>query len=113
METTFTNHIYQCNNILYRQCQGGGIGARITGVVARILMDVWMDLISQALEENAVVVYLMTKYVDDINVATSLIPSGYGWIKEGRKWVLRWSKEQETEDSERSQEKSTMKNSSG
>ena len=102
LETTFTNHIYQGNNILYRQCQEGGIGAHITGVVARILMDVWMDLISQALEENAVVVYLMTKYVDDINVATSLIPSGYGWIKEGRKWVIMWSKEQETEDSARS-----------
>ena len=70
LETTFGNHIYQCRNNLYRQSQGGGIGARITGVVARILMDVWMDLVSKSLEENDVKVYLIAKYVDDINVAT-------------------------------------------
>ena len=40
-------------------------------------MDLWMDLVTQTLEENEVVVYLMTKYVDDINVAISLIPRGY------------------------------------
>ena len=77
LETTFTNHIYQCYNAIYRQRKGGGIGARITGVVAWIIMDLWMDLVTQTLEENEVVVYLMTKYVDDINVAISLIPRGY------------------------------------
>ena len=45
LEATFSNHIYQCQNNLYRQCKGGGIGARITGVVARVVMDLWMDLI--------------------------------------------------------------------
>ena len=52
LETTFPNHIYQCQNNLYRQSQGGGIGASITGVLAQILMDVWMDLVSKSLEEK-------------------------------------------------------------
>ena len=32
LETVFANHIYQCENSLYKQRTGGGIGARITGV---------------------------------------------------------------------------------
>ena len=77
LEATFSNHIYQCQNNLFRQCKGGGIGARITGVVARVFMDLWMDLISGHLKENKVAIYLLTKYVDDINIATSCIPKGF------------------------------------
>ena len=94
---------------MYRQSQGGGIGAKITGMVAQILMDVWMDLVSKSLEENDVIVYPMAKYANDKNVATSLIPSDYGWIKDGCKWKLRWSATQETEDSGKSNEIATMK----
>ena len=71
-------------------------------------MDLWMDLVTQTLEENEVVVYLMTKYVDDINVAISLIPRGYGWEKKGRKWKLKWFAKREEEDRERYAEKATM-----
>ena len=49
-------------------------------------MDLWMDLVTQTLEENEVVVYLIVKFVDEINVAISLIPRGYGWEEERRKW---------------------------
>ena len=54
----------------------------MTGVVARVVMDLWMDLISGHLKENKVATYLLTKYVDDINIATSCIPKGYKWQKE-------------------------------
>ena len=83
LEATFSNHIYQYQNNLYRQSKGGGIGARITGVVARVVMDLWMDLIQQNLKENGIKIYLLTKYVDGINVATSLISKGKEWVKEG------------------------------
>ena len=53
-ETAFENHIYQCQNSLYRQLIGGGIGARLTGMVARVIMDVWMDKMSRILKENDV-----------------------------------------------------------
>ena len=39
LETVFRNHIYKYSNNLYTQVTGGGIGATITGIVARILMD--------------------------------------------------------------------------
>ena len=54
---------------LYRQLRDGGIGARITGVIARIIMDVWADKVSKILEDNRVVMYLLAKYVDDLNIA--------------------------------------------
>ena len=56
---------------------GGGIGARITGVVARVLMDVWADLLSANLKDNGVILYLLTKYVDDVNLASSIIKKGF------------------------------------
>ena len=34
-------------------------GARITGVVARIIMDIWVDKIHNILEENNILVYLL------------------------------------------------------
>ena len=73
-----------------------------------MIMDVWMDKMKEILEENNVKVYLMTKYVDDINIATEIILSGYGWVQEEGKWRLRWSKEMEELDKERSEEAATM-----
>ena len=88
LETVLGNHIYQCGNVLYRQKSGGGIGARITGVVARIIMDIWADKLHDILEQNQVVVYLLAKYVDDINLATSLIKEEATWVKKDNKWIL-------------------------
>ena len=61
--------------------EGEGIGARITGMVARILMDIWADLLHHHLERNSIMVYLLAKYVDDINVALATIPRGFSWDK--------------------------------
>ena len=44
IRTTFLNHIYMFKNELYHQQAGGAIGLRLTGVVARILMDRWADI---------------------------------------------------------------------
>ena len=63
--------------MLYIQLVGGGIGARITSVLARVIMDVWMDRMSVVLEENNIKVYMMRKNVDDINLVTELIKKGY------------------------------------
>ena len=59
---------------------------------------------NKSLEENYVEVYLMDKYVDDINVATSLIPRGYSWEKEEKRWRLRWSAEKEESHKDRTAE---------
>ena len=52
LETCFHNHIYQCENELYCQKIGGGIGTRVTGVVDRISMDVWADRMATCLDSN-------------------------------------------------------------
>ena len=98
LETVLSNHIYQCKNSLNRQQTGGGIGARITGVIARILMDIWTDKISQILEDNNINVYLLAKYVDDVNIATSLAKEGSTWNKEGEKWRLVVTNNQKEKD---------------
>ena len=39
IKAMFSNHIYTYKNELYRQNNGGAIGLRLTGVIARIVMD--------------------------------------------------------------------------
>ena len=91
----FKNHIYQADNILYKQMNGEGIGSRVTGVVERILMDVWADSLSENLVKNKVIIYLLAKYVDDVNLAVSPISRGHSWKKkEDGSWKLIWSEEQ-------------------
>ena len=100
LEECFENYIYQSYNILFRQLVGGGIGARVTGVVVFVLMDVWADLMAENLQDNGFILYLLTKYVDDINLASSIIKKGYSWVKEttSGSWRLRWSREREEID---------------
>ena len=99
LEICFKNHIYQCENFLYCQEIGGGIGARVTGVVARVLMDVWADKMASCLELNGILMYIMVKYVDDINTALQVIPKGHKWTQDDKeRWILRWSQEQMEKD---------------
>ena len=54
---------------------GGRIGARITGIVARVLMDVWVDKLAGILSSNNVMLLLLAKYLNYINMVQSDIPS--------------------------------------
>ena len=46
----------------------------VTEVVARVLMDVWTDLLATNLAENGVSIYLLAKYVNDVSLAVSPVP---------------------------------------
>ena len=59
---------------LYRQVEGGSIGLRLTGVVARVVMDIWRDLMTASIRRMKVEIYLLIKYVNDVNLAVSLVP---------------------------------------
>ena len=100
LEQCFSNHIYQADNTLYRQVSGGEIGARVTGVAARVLMDVWADLLTSILERNKVVIHMLAKYVDDVNLATSTIPRGHSWHNIEGEWMLLWTEERQQKDDE-------------
>ena len=41
IQEIFANHVYRFDGKLYRQKEGGAIGLRLTGIVARIVMDRW------------------------------------------------------------------------
>ena len=69
----------------------------MTGVVARIVMDKWEKLMKESLAKNLVEIYLFGKYVDDVNLATSLIAKGYSW-SDGPDRRLVWSEERYTRD---------------
>ena len=61
-------------------------------------MGILADKVSSILEDDGVLIYLLAKYVDDINIAMSLIPEGSRWVKVGRKWVLEQSDDQKEVD---------------
>ena len=51
----------------------------MTGEVAKLIMDRWADDMGACLRASKVEVYMLCKYVDDINLATQVIPTGYRW----------------------------------
>ena len=63
-------------------------------------MDVWADLLNSNLEKNDVTIYLLAKYVDDVNIATSIIQKGYSWEKRDGGWRLIWTEERLNQDQE-------------
>ena len=62
------NHIYQFDNQIKRQKDGGPIGLELTGDLAQIFM-IWYDnrLLDRLREEN-ITVLMYKRYVDDINM---------------------------------------------
>ena len=74
IETSFGEHIYEFGGELYKQLEGGAIGVRLTGEVAKLIMDRWADDMGACLRASKVEVYMLCKYVDDINLATQIIP---------------------------------------
>ena len=81
IKVTFSNHTYTYRNEFYKQIKGGAIGLRLTGVVARLVMDKWATLFRKHLKEAGVSEYLIEKYVDDVNVVTGILDIGWSWIK--------------------------------
>ena len=73
-------------------------------------MNIWADKIQSVLSDNCIMIYLLVKYIDDINLATALIPTRERWVKEGRKWRLRQCGGQKEEDLQegKTPEESTM-----
>merc|ERR1711954_121906 len=47
----FSTHFYEWEGQLFRQVAGGPIGLRATGVVAKIIMDHWAEMVMQQTEQ--------------------------------------------------------------
>ena len=99
--------------------EGGPIGLRATGLVARVLMDYWAAKLKEMAERTQTLhalnpvkfepltIHLIRKYVDDILLAMGLLRRGTRWSpKEG---ALVWDHRWEEEDKGESQEVLTMR----
>ena len=43
VKVVFNTHYYEWEGVIYKQTEGGTIGVRATGPIARILMDYWAE----------------------------------------------------------------------
>ena len=89
----FSTHFYEWEGKLYRQVSGGPIGLRATGMVARVIMDFWVDQIYKRAEQCRlrniedpqkyvpVHIHALWKYVDDCVSVMSKIKLGSRWSK--------------------------------
>ena len=77
LEASFSNHIYEFQGELYLQLEGATIGVRLTGEVARLVMDSWAQEIRSSLKRSKLELYLLSKYVDDVSIVSDIIPKGY------------------------------------
>ena len=111
VKTIFKHDIYMYRNELYKQREGGAIGLRLMGVVARLVMDRWIQIFKKKCREADVKLHMIRKYVNDVILVVSVIDEGWFW-EEGRDKMLRivWTREKEDEDKERgtSAEERTM-----
>ena len=106
IKATFNHHYYRRDSDLYRQAEGGAIGLRATGSVARMVMGIFLRKYREVLEQQSVEVHMIRKYVDDIlSVVTNLEP-GSRW-SEGR--ITRHQEDiEEDMEAGRSRESTTM-----
>ena len=68
VKTVFKNHVYQFEGQIRIQRRGGAIGGELTQVVARVVMDKWMEMFKEKMLQNNTKIYLGKKYVDDVNI---------------------------------------------
>ena len=73
------NHVYRWRDKIWIQTLGVPIGLRLSGVVGRITMDHWRLEMCRLMKENAMVEYLLEKYVDDCEVLTENLAPGTRW----------------------------------
>ena len=66
------NHIYQFDNKIHKQEEGGAIGVELTGELAQIFMIWWTKQFQDKTTEEKVQIHLYKRYVDDINLMTNI-----------------------------------------
>ena len=75
--TTFRSHFYKWGDKIHQQRKGGPIGLRASGVVAKVVMELWIREMKQRMENAGFEVFLIKKYVDDVLVVCSKTRRGH------------------------------------
>ena len=66
VRTVMKKHMF--DGKAYLQSEGGVIGLKLMGVVARIIMDRWSGTMKRRMTLNKMEYFLMIGYVDDVYV---------------------------------------------
>ena len=90
------NHMYQYNNTVRKQREGGPIGLRISGALARIVMIEWArrfkSIVTQANNDLPEManhnIHLLKIYVDDTNIVCDTLPPGVVYNNTLKKMVF-------------------------
>ena len=93
IKTTFKNHLYQFEGRSYIQAKGGSIGLRLTGVVAKLVMNRWNVRFKELAIQNEITIYLNKTYVDDQNLLLEALDMGRRWTGDKIEWRAEWEKE--------------------
>ena len=81
IKTTFQTHFYKWNRKIFKQREGGPIGLRASGTVAKLIMELWLREVRKRLETAGFKVWLMEKYVDDVLLVCSMAKKGDRIVK--------------------------------
>ena len=76
LEVIMKNHIYNFDNEMRRQKEGGAIGMDITGELAKVFMTWWDKQMVQRMRQLDLDPILYKRYVDDINIAVNRVREG-------------------------------------
>ena len=93
MSVVMNNHMYTFDGRIHRQESGGSIDLELTRNIAQVFMIWWDCTLKSRLAESGILVRLMKRYVDDVNLAEQEIPLGARY-EDGR-FVI---KQEEIED---------------
>ena len=101
VRVVFSTHYYEWEGVLFKHMEGGPIGLRASGPVARIIMDYYLDSMKTLAERTVdlhsinpilyekIELRLIQKYVDDVFVAADKLRGGTKWCNVQK--ALLWS----------------------
>ena len=67
---------------MFKQREGGPIGLRASGVVAKLAMEIWLKELKMKWEKAGMEVFLLRKYVDDVIVMCRMARMGQRYNKD-------------------------------
>ena len=83
----FQQHCYCFYGNIYKQVEGCPIGLKLSGIVARLIMDSWAKTFMATLDRAGMELQLFIKYVDDVNLITRKLSVGTKWNSDKTKLI--------------------------
>ena len=97
VETVFATHLYQFGGRYFHQADGGPIGLRATGAIAKIVMGDWDLKLLKIMMENDVSIEVAARYVDDIRLLLASLKMGWRWNGKQLEFKEIWLEEDRQE----------------